>query len=107
MNTERIRYLNDQFRRTFTGGRVVVSAGVAALPNNVKANALAKVREFDGFNSDNDPHGEHDFAGFELNGEKFFWKIDYYDECLDGGSEDPADPQSTIRVLTIILEHEY
>ena len=38
---KRIRELNDAFRRTFTGGRVVLTAGFNALPDHVKQKALA------------------------------------------------------------------
>jgi hypothetical protein len=85
----------------------VMSAGVAALPRHVKAQVLAKVCEFADFNEDNDPHGEHDFGGFELNGKQFFWKVEYYDERLKWGSDDPADPRKTTRVLTIMFSEEY
>ena len=37
--TARIRELNDAFRRTFAGGKVVMTAGVYALPDMVKAEA--------------------------------------------------------------------
>jgi hypothetical protein len=55
----------------------------------------------------NDPHKEHDFGNFTLVGRKFFFKLDYYDLAMEFGSEDPADPSKTTRVLTIMLAEEY
>jgi uncharacterized protein DUF3768 len=54
------------------------------------------------FNTNDDPYGEHDFGSFELAGEKFFWKIDYYDSLCEFGSEDPGDPEKTTRVLSCL-----
>ena len=105
--TNRIRELNDAFRRTFAGGKVTMTAGVDALPDMVKAAAIRKVVTFDEFTEDNDPYDEHDFGKFELCGRRFFWKIDYFDERGEFGSEDPADPQKTTRILTIMLASEY
>jgi len=45
--------------------------------------------------------------GVEHDGEKIFWKIDYYDRSLTKGSEDPSDSTRTTRVLTIMLASEY
>lgn len=106
-DTARIRDLNDAFRRTFAGGKVMMTAGVNALPDMVKAEALKRTAAFDDFSEDNDPHGEHDFGAFELCGRKFFWKIDCYDRDLKYGSEDPSDPAQTTRVLTVMLASEY
>ena len=75
--------------------------------DHTKANVLTAVRQFSDFTEDNDPHKEHDFGAFEVDGERFFWKIDYYDLKLEGGSENPADPSLTTRVLTIMLASEY
>ena len=105
--SSRIRLLNDNFRSTFVGGRVVMSAGVAELPLDRKARVLLRVQKFSTFNVKNDPHGEHDFGSFELCSRKFFWKIDCYDKELQCGSEDPADPEKTTRVLTLMLAEEY
>jgi len=102
-----IRALNDAFRTTMTGGRVVMTTGVDALPSDVKAMAIRRVATFTEFIPDNDPHREHDFGSFEVAGQKFFWKIDYYDPAMEFGSEDPADPAKTTRVLTIMLASEY
>jgi hypothetical protein len=105
--TQRIRELNDALRTTFMGGKVMLTAGVDALPPGEKAAVLSKVRTFTDFNTDNDPHGEHDFGAFELSSQRFFWKIDYYNRSMEGGSEDPTDPAITTRVLTIMLAEEY
>ena len=105
--SSRIRLLNDNFRATFVDGRVVMSAGVAELPIDVKARLLLRVQKFSTFNVKNDPHGEHDFGGFSLAAQKYFWKIDYYDLQCEIGSEDPSDPEKTTRVLTIMFAEEY
>ena len=85
----------------------MLTAGVNNLPSDVRAMAIRMVATFKDFTGDNDPHGEHDFGSFVLEGEKFFWKVDYYDATLQGGSTDPADPMRTCRVLTIMLAEEY
>ena len=103
----KIALLNDMLRRTFSGGKVVMTPGVAALPENELARALERVRQFNDFTSDNDPHGEHDFGSFELAGVTYFFKVDYYAPDMESGSEDPSDPQKTVRVLTIMRADEY
>ena len=105
--TALIRALNDSFRTTFIGGRVLMTASVQCLPEYIRSKALSAVREFKDFNEDNDPHGEHDFGAFEVDGQKFFWKIDYYDENACYGSEDPSNPEKTTRVLTLMLAEDY
>jgi hypothetical protein len=51
--------------------------------------------------------GEHGFLSFEHCNRTFFWKCDYYNKEMDGGSEDPADPEQTIRVGTLMLNEDY
>ena len=77
------------------------------MPLDQRRSLLQKVRSFDAFGEDNDPHGEHDFGAFDLCGERLFWKIDYYDKDLSFGSPEPADPAVTRRVLTIMLASDY
>jgi hypothetical protein len=105
--TDRIRVLNDNFRGTFVGGQVVMTQGVNELPLDTKARILLAVQTFDAFTADNDPHGEHDFGSFEIDGETYFFKVDYYALDMASGSEDPADPTKTTRVLTIMRADEY
>lgn len=102
-----VRKLNDEFRRTLTGGTVLMTAGVVALGADAQAEALAKVQAFDGFNADNDPWAEHDFGEIEVAGARLFFKLDYFDLTRAFHSPEPADPAVTERVLTIMLATEY
>ena len=104
---DRIRALNDAFRRSFAGGTVVVTAGVESRPSDSRQSILARIRAFDNFDEDNDPHGEHDFGLIEDCDVRCFWKIDYYDTDLELMSPDPAGSSVTIRVLTVMLADEY
>ena len=107
-DTLKIRDLNDAFRRDFpANGRRYITDGIFALDGDDRDAILEKVRTFDAFTEDNDPHKERDFGAFEHNGERILWKIDYYDTTLTKGSEDPSDPKQTVRVLTIMLASEY
>lgn len=102
-----IKTLNDNFRKTFIGGRVMLTSGIRAKTQDEIAEILEKVRSFDNFTTANDPYGEHDFGSFDYKGQKIFWKIDYYDKNMQYLSEDPTDISKTIRTLTIMLAEEY
>lgn len=102
----------DAFRKSKTQDlkfKFVWTAGVdEALMQAGKAKEMAQaIAAFDTFEADNDPHQERDFAALEIEGTKVFFKFDYYNLTLDGGSEDPADPAQTMRVLTVMLPSEY
>lgn len=105
--TLRIRTLNDVFRASFVGGRVMLTSGIQAQGEESVQEIIRKVQTFKDFTPDNDPHGEHDFGAIEHDGQKVFWKIDYYDNTMTYGSEDPSDPKQTTRVLTVMLAEEY
>ena len=102
-----IATLNDNFRKTFIGGEVLLSAGIAAMSSQDKANIVSLVQNFDDFNKGNDPYGEHDFLSFDYKGDKILAKIDYYDLNNQYMSENPANPDITNRVLTIMTAYEY
>ena len=50
---------------------------------------------------------ERDFASIEFNGRKIWMKIDYYDNDMIYGSDDPTNPDVTIRLITIMLPEDY
>lgn len=115
MTTNETAKINDRFRLSLgipalnggIPGKVVMSAGIAALSPDDKAAILNKVREFNTFTEDNDPCGDHDFGAFYHGGERIFWKIDYYAPDMMHGSENPADISKTVRVLTILRASEW
>ena len=106
-DTAKIRDLNDRFRITFKGGRVMMTQGVSYLPDDKRARLIAAVQRFDNFNRGNDPYGEHDFGAVDVDGDKFFWKIDYFDLAMSQHSVDPANPEATIRILILMRTDEY
>ena len=106
--TKRIRELNDNYRRYGIGnGRTMITTSVQESGIEFINKAVSRMRSFDAFTGDNNPHGEHDFGAFEVDEVKCFFKFDYYDLKLENGSADPSDPTQTIRVLTLMLAEDY
>lgn len=118
---ERIARFNDLARRAMGIASVVVATeGIRALSDTDQSRLRELVETFDVFTPDNDPYGERDFGAIWQGVDgvwstsrpadvavTVFWKIDAYDRDLRFGSEDPADPALTRRVLTIMLASEY
>lgn len=107
IDVKKIAAQNDKFRKTFCGGKVVVTSGIASLPTNQQTEIINKVKILDDFTEDNDPYGEHDFGCFDYKGQKIFWKIDLYDLNYEFYSPQPDDETQTNRVLTIMFAEEY
>jgi hypothetical protein len=105
--TAEIRALNDELRRNLDRGIAVITPGVANLGHDVVRNIVRTIATYDAFCQANDPHEEHDFGDFVFEGNRIFWKIDYYDKALTAHSPDPSDPSVTERVITIMLAGEY
>ena len=106
--TYRIRWLN-YVARTAMGFacQVFVTPGIAALSQAEQSAIRETVECYDDFTADNDPYEEQDFGAFYHGEHHVFWRLDYYDRRLKYGSDDPANPFRTTRVLTIMLAHEY
>ena len=102
-----IKTLNDHFRGSFSGGRVMLTCGINAKSQRELAEILNQVRCFNNFTTANDPYNEHDFGSFNYKGEQIYWKINYYDKNYQYCSEDPSNPNITNRVMTIMLAEEY
>lgn len=101
-----IKERNDRLRKTLTPdgkNRIVLTASVNASDN--REAILDAVRMFDGFNSGNDPHGEHDMGSVGVGGRKYYFKFDYYDLNFEYGA-DPYTEDYNL-VLTIMDSSEY
>ena len=105
-DSARIAKLNDALRTSFKGGSICTTAGINALPEPVRLRIFDEVRRFDAFAPDNDPYGEHECGIVEVDDRCIFWRIDCYDPTFSVGSDDPADPSVTGRMLTIMLLEE-
>lgn len=110
--TNPIAALNDAMRisgpiPSAPGDQWVVTHGIGTAGGDFVSSAIHAVMTYDSFTPDNDPYGEHDFGSVDIAGKRVFWKIDYYDQSLEAGSPDPADPVVTRRVLTVMLASEY
>ena len=105
--TNRIRTLNDELRKNFNQGHAVITIGIAALGTETVARIVKTIEVYDDFCHAIDPHEEHDFGSFEVDGHTIFFKIDYFDKDLTYHSLDPSDPSITERVITIMLAEEY
>ena len=103
----KIRTLNDTFRKTGRGGRIMLTQGIQTLGQKAVAAIIANIRAFDQFNDGNDPYNEHDFGKVVHGKETVLFKIDYYDRAMECHSPDPADPAVTTRVMTVMLGEEY
>lgn len=101
--TRKIATLNDAARSN--AANYMATRGIMSLDEIVISDIFVAVQNFDKFTEDNDPYGEHDFGSFKVDGNKVFWKIDYYTQDLSSGC-DPLDPECR-RVLTIMLAEEY
>lgn len=104
---ETIARLNDHLRKTGIGGSVMITQNLRRVTGFDAAVLASALADYGGFDFDNDPHGERDFGSMTLWGYDLLWKIDYYDKSLEHGSDDPANPDVTRRVLTVMLASDW
>ncbi|MEG0868425.1 MAG: DUF3768 domain-containing protein [Hafnia sp.] len=121
-NLTPLQIKNDEFRRNLIANyqkqdkvpSVFLAPGVVALyDSDPKAfySVLDAVINFpeEKFTDENDPHKEHDMAFFDVEGERYFFKIDYYDVNFEFhcGEENMLNDELCRRVLTIAHSSEY
>ncbi|NSY40145.1 DUF3768 domain-containing protein [Leisingera sp. ANG59] len=109
---------NDAFRRfaclgiapdQAIQGRLVVTQSLIEAGDGFVMEAVQATGAFDTFEPDNDPEGWHDFGAVTIRGETVFWKVDLYEADSDFryGAEAPDNPETTMRVLTVMMAHDW
>jgi len=107
--TASIRALNDLLRTQGIGGQVIVVGGLAQMEDDgFRQKVVTAVRKQKIVTGDkDDPYSEHDFGQIVVDGQKFLWKIDYYDLDYKYASEAPENAKITQRVLSIMFASDY
>src|SRR5258708_1076979 len=103
----RIRHLNDLLRCRGVGGEVMVTAGLDALGTATVIRILLEVAAFTDFNAHNIPPTHHHYRVLSVHCLPIAFKIDYFERTLTYRSADPADPSLTVRIMAVMLSHEY
>jgi hypothetical protein len=110
--TERIALLNDAARQgNDRMARIVMTSGLLAElgGDTVAQTMMAQARLMAALRhctfAPDSP--ERDFASMDVDGIKVLMKVDYYDTELAFGSEDPANPAMTRRVITLMRPADY
>ena len=109
---------NDAFRRLAclgiapdqpVRGRMHVTRSLMEAGDGFMAEAVKATGEFETFEAENDPEGWHDFGAVTIRGETVFWKIDMFEADSDFryGAEAPDNPETTVRVLTVMMAHDW
>lgn len=109
---------NDAFRRfaclgiapdQAIQGRLVVTQSLIEAGDGFVMEAVQATGAFDTFEPDNDPEGWHDFGAVTIRGETVFWKLDLYEASSDFryGAETPEKPETTMRVLTVMMARDW
>ncbi len=110
--SRKIRSLNDTFRASLITptplGKLYATSGIAAHGTDFQIRAIEAVVAFSAFTDDIDPSQTHDMMRVVVDNIIVWAKIDFYDKAdPDLGAEDPSDPSTTERVMTILLPSEY
>ncbi len=105
---------NNKFRAEVLQGRpgrhrILSTQGVQALGSLAVQEILHQVLVFpdDFFRESFDPYGDRDFICIINKGIRVWAKIDTFDPTMEWMSENPADDEVTVHVLTVMLPDEY
>ena len=101
---DRLRVHGDQ-----SIGKIVVHRHITALSGQEMMDIMKAVRTYNDWCEEKDPYGEHDYGSFEMNGETYIWKIEYYDPSYTYGVYESVrnNTKECKRLLTILPADQY
>lgn len=103
---KRIGEINDIFRQTLMGGKIVFTPKVRALSPNTIRLLLGALRRGNSKRIHKLYH-EKNTGAVVVQKMKFVWNIDYCDRDDESQkAEDPTDIRNTLRILTVMMESE-
>jgi|SRR6478609_4597353 len=102
-HAQKIAVLNDRFRQSFKGGRLIIGDKVRALSQSDQESLFRAIQIFNDFDGENDPYKEHDFGCVWLHNQRYYFQILCYDLQLVARSANPHKITHSRRVL--ILTH--
>ena len=71
-----LRTCTDPILRLIISGQLVITRGIDERGDAFFKSAVAAIRTFNDFTPENDPHGEHNMAFLDVEGERIFLKVD-------------------------------
>lgn len=101
--TLQIRALNDRLRCHHVGGSILLAPNIRQLGHGYVSNLLKVIAAVSAFPNDADADEEHQSGTIEWLGRTFTWEITYYDRKLRLPCPDPADEDTSERILAITL----
>lgn len=98
-----IRQLNNKFRSTFIGGKVIETISIRTLSSKPKLDIINRIKCYSDFSKS--PDDDYSYGSFIYDRYQIFFKIDYWDVSGRHFSDAPWDEMKTNRVMTIALRN--
>ena len=98
---EKIKALNDAFRKDPEPSNVFISLEVVRLGEKKVEELLAKLKTYSAFTAKTDHDGDYSTGVIQLGPHKIDWGIFYMDLDEEEDSPDPSNPSVTTRILNL------
>jgi len=98
---DKIRALNDQFRKDFKSSQVFLTLDIAQLGVDLLKRLTNEIKAYSDFKPSIDLEGQRSQGVLEIENHTIKWHIEYWDVDEEHTSPDPSNGILTTRTLTI------